>query len=148
MNNPHLSRDMLILASLMDKDGFSKKLRETLSDRGLASHMNDTKWDALCSAMNNELPFPPSYQEKWVMEDEPFPETLGDWGISPESLKGLHVEWIRIIPKYVDDRRPETELQDCSEQLRLVLKRLRIPFVEKDGFFTVYGHASGIHFDN
>ncbi len=154
MDNPHLSKDMAILAKLMDADGFSKELREILIDRGLASHMNDTKWDALCAAMNSELPFPPAYQEKLVMENKPFPENVeyisdgyGDWGSTPECLKGLHIEWIRITPRFLRRGKPEACLLDCSDQLRLILKKLRIPYVEQDGFFTVYGHASGVHFD-
>lgn len=146
---------MLLSDKQMDDDGFKEKLRRILSDRGLVSHMNDTKWEALCAAMNDELPFPPAYQAKMVMEDEPdcpeigcVPDYHGDWGTTPEVLLGIFIEWVRISPRYLNRRaQPRSRIEDCSDELRLILKRLRLPYVEEDGFFTIYGHASGIHFD-
>lgn len=35
------------------------KVRRAVEQRGLTSHMNDTKWRALCTAIGQELPFPP-----------------------------------------------------------------------------------------
>ncbi|KIQ02193.1 hypothetical protein RU07_12130 [Agrobacterium tumefaciens] len=126
-----------------------------LQKRGLASHMNDTKWRELCAGIK-ELPFPPAYQAKWLDESEPSPSIIdsattywGDWGGTPEAALGVHVEWIKIVPRYKRHvgRLVAPIVEDCSDQLRLLLKRLRIPFVERDDLFTVYGHASAIDFD-
>jgi len=125
-------------------------------ERGLASHMNDTKWRELCAG-TKELPFPPAYQVKVLGVNEPSPPIiesattyLGDWGDTPEAALGVHVEWIKVAPGYKRHvgRLVAPVVQDCSEQLRSLLGRLRIPFAESDGFFTIYGHASGVDFDS
>ncbi|MBA9031618.1 DUF6678 family protein [Rhizobium leguminosarum] len=117
--------------------------------------MNDTKWRELCAGIR-ELPFPPAYQVKVLDENEPSPSTIerappywGDWASTPEAALGVHVEWIRVTPRYKRHvaRLLPPIIEDCSDQLRSLLRRLRIPFVESDGLFTIYGHASGIDFD-
>ncbi|TCV65934.1 MULTISPECIES: DUF6678 family protein [Neorhizobium] len=45
------------------------KVRRAIAERGLSSHMNDTKWRALCTAVAEEFPFPPPYQVKCVLSD-------------------------------------------------------------------------------
>jgi hypothetical protein len=132
-----------------------KKIGAILMERGLTSHMNDTKWRELCAAIA-ELPFPPVYQVKTLDEAEPYPDTLepsssygGDWGRTYEAALGVHIEWIRVTPRYkrTIGRLLEPVIDDCSDELRVLLRRLNIPFVESDGFFTIYGHAAGIDFD-
>ncbi|WP_425350833.1 DUF6678 family protein [Neorhizobium huautlense] len=65
--------------------------------------MNDTKWRALCTAVAEELPFPPPYQVKCVLSDMPHPEALetspsyfGDWATTPEASMGIFIEWLKI----------------------------------------------------
>ena len=130
--------------------------KRLLTENGLASFMNDTKWRELCSAID-ELPFPPAYQQKLLGMNLPEEDSSdymrswwGDWGRTPEFILGIHIEWIKILPRY---RKSiglllEPIVIDCTDELRALLQRLRLPFVEKDGFFTVYGHASGVEFDN
>jgi len=126
-----------------------------LNERGLASHMNDTKWRELCAGIE-ELPFPPAYQVKLLDQDEPSPSNIepvttywGDWASTPEAALGVHVEWIRIAPRYTRQtgRLVSPVIEDCSGQLRSLLKRLHIPFIERDDLFTIYGHASAIDLD-
>jgi hypothetical protein len=132
-----------------------KKIGALLTERGLASHMNDTKWRELGAAIA-ELPFPPAYQVKTLDEAEPYPPAMepaptywGDWGRTYEAALGVHIEWVKVAPRYkrVTGRLLEPVIDDCSGGLRVLLMRLRMPFVESDGFFTIYGHASGIDFD-
>ncbi|QKK16364.1 DUF6678 family protein [Rhizobium indicum] len=117
--------------------------------------MNDSKWRELCAGVE-ELPFPPAYQLKVLDENEPSPSTIepaptyrGDWASTPEAALGVRVEWIKVAPRYQRHvgRLLPPVIDDCSDQLRSLLRRLRIPFVESDEFFTIYGHASGIDFD-
>lgn len=114
--------------------------------------MNDTKWRELCAGIE-ELPFPPAYQVKLLNEGEPSPSIIDsattDWGRTPEGELGVHVEWIKIVPRYKRHvgRLVAPIVEDCSDLLRSLLKRLRIPFVERDDLFTVYGHAPAIEFD-
>jgi hypothetical protein len=133
------------------------RIRRVLSDRGMASHMSDTKWQELCHAVRAELPFPPPYQVKLVEFGAPdvaafpyAPSFVGDWGATYEGQLGIHIEWIRIAPRL---SRHQGELvsptvEECSCELRALLKRLHVPFVEQDGFFIVYGHSTGIAIAN
>ena len=116
--------------------------------------MNDTKWRELCACVY-DLPFSPAYQVKSLYEDEPTPVTLeatpwylGDWAKTYEAHLGAHIEWIKVAPRY---RRSTGQvipsaIEDCSDQLRALLARLRIPYTENDGFFTIFGHSTAIDF--
>jgi hypothetical protein len=132
------------------------RLREILETRGLASHMNDTKWRELCAEID-KLPFPPAFQCKNLFEDEPYPASIplattywGDWGKTYEAELGIWVEWIKVAPQYKRHigMLVSPAIEDCSNELRELLIRVRVPYVEEDGFFTIYGHAAGVQFDN
>jgi hypothetical protein len=132
-----------------------RKLERIVAARGLASFMNDTKWRELCLEIQ-QLPFPPCYQTKSLYAETPQPAELkdtptylGDWATTPEASFGFDIEWIRIVPRY---RRHiamllAPEIVDCSDELRSALVKLKLPFVEELGCFTVYGHARGVEFD-
>lgn len=137
----------------MDAEAHKRRMRRILTERGLTSFMNDTKWRLLCEAVASELPFPPAYQLKRLDVEGPYPRELdhepsyyGDWGTTPEALLGLEVEWLRVAPRYQRARGPliAAVVEDCTDDFRSVLTRLSIPFSEEDGFFTIYGHASNI----
>lgn len=126
-------------------------VRRAIYERGLTSQMNDHKWRALCSAVVEQLPFPPPYQEKHVTSDVPHPEVLesapgyhGDWGRTPEAAMGLSIEWLKVAPRVRVEvgRLLPPRIEDCSGQLRGLLTGLRIPFKEEDGFFVIFGHTS------
>lgn len=128
----------------------SRRIRRLLEERGLTSFMNDTKWRELCVAVR-ALPFPPAYQVKLVDAEEPNPPALepvssyfGDWATTPEASVGLHIEWMKIAPRFrgrIDPRGPVVE-RDCSNDLRALFERLRLRFREPAGFFVLYGHAA------
>lgn len=124
------------------------RLRAILSERRLTSYMNDTKWRELCHGVD-QLPFPPAYQLKSIDRGAPEPRELaraptyfGDWARTPEACLGMHVEWLKIAPRFsrrhVASATPATE--DCSIELLALLDRLRIVYDEQDGFFILYGH--------
>jgi len=124
------------------------EIRRILTERSLTSHMNDTKWRELSAAVLAELPFPPAYQQKFVFADAA-PHTLsfapdywGDWGRTAEGRLDLATEWIRIAPRYSVHRGAliSPEIRDCGDQMRSILDRFNLLYVEQDGFFTVYGH--------
>lgn len=127
-----------------------RRIRRRLVERGLTSFMNDTKWRELCVAVR-ALPFPPAYQVKAVDADAPDPPRFepvssyfGDWATTPEASVGLHVEWLKIAPRFrgrLDPRGPVVDL-DCSDGLRAVLEGLRLRFREADGFFVLHAHAA------
>jgi hypothetical protein len=125
-------------------------IRQTLTERGLTSYMNDTKWRELCRGIY-ELPFPPAYQVKYVYADDPSPlqlqhtpTYLGDWAKTAEASLGLHIEWLKIAPRYSwrDGRLTTPKFEDCSSGLIALLTTLGLVFTEEDGFVVLYGHGS------
>ena len=128
-----------------------QRVRDILAQRSLGSYMNDTKWRELCLGMR-ALAFPPAYQSKSVFEDLPCPVDLpyapgyvGDWACTPEASLGLHIEWLRIAPRYRQHRGRliAPEILDCSKEVLALLSRLGLPVVEQGGFFVLLGHGSG-----
>lgn len=144
------SRRLLYIGVTCDKKT-KAEVRRAIERRRLTSYMNNTKWRALCTAILEELPFPPAYQEKCVILEKPSPQTLeavptyyGDWARTPEAAIGLWTEWIKVAPRvgiHVGQLVPD-RIEDCSEPLRNILKKLRVPFKEQDGFFIIYGHTA------
>ncbi|QRM42678.1 DUF6678 family protein [Rhizobium sp. BG4] len=139
----------MLYIGLPDAGEIEKVLR-AIEMRGLSSHMNDSKWRTLCTAIA-ELPFPPAYQVKLVLSDTPDPEKFaespsyyGDWATTPEASMGIFVEWLKVAPRHSVrlGQLSAPGVGDCSEELRKLLKRLHIPFNRKDGFFYIYGHTS------
>ena len=127
------------------------KLRRVIAERGLTSHMNDTKWRELCQAVNTELAFAPPYQVKLLLSETPYPEEYdaapayyGDWAQTPEASMGIFIEWLKVTPRVSLPVKQcaESSVEDCSEPFRVILKRLNIPFRQRDGIFIIYGHTS------
>ncbi len=132
-----------------------RRIREILTERGLASYMNDTKWRKLCRSID-KLPFRPAYQIKCVDGDAPEPCELqhaptyfGNWAKTPEAGLGIHIEWMKIAPRYSPyrGRSISQAVQDCSSELLALLSRLQLPFVEQDSFIVLYGHGSAVDFN-
>ena len=132
---------------LLDGD-YKALIRRLLTERGLASCMNDTKWRGLCRGIIT-LPFPPAYQIKRIDSDTPeplelphAPDYFGDWGRTPEAAFGIHIEWLRIAPRYSRHRGRliAPAIEDCSSELLALLRQLRLPFDEVNGFIMLYGH--------
>lgn len=131
---------------MYDSDKHRLDVREALTNRGLGSYMNDTKWRKLIAEIAR-LPFPPPYQRKDVRQLVPEPETfdsdvsyLGDW------TEGIHplfsIEWIRIRPRYVRHAAqllPKVII-DCQTDLEFALQSLRQPYEKSNGSIWIYGY--------
>ncbi|MFJ8520497.1 DUF6678 family protein [Lysinibacillus xylanilyticus] len=130
-------------------DPLKKKINSRISENNLHPIMNNTKWGKLQKSIINDFPILPPYQAKYVLEDTPEPELfegdvwyLGDWeeGILPF----YSVEWIRVKPRYLKHRGIliQDEVIDFTNEFRTLLQELKIPYVEKNNDFYIYGYLS------
>ncbi|WP_052343630.1 DUF6678 family protein [Bacillus massiliigorillae] len=130
-------------------DPLKKKINSRISENNLYPIMNNTKWGKLQKSIINDFPILPPYQAKYVLEDTPKPELfegdvwyLGDWveGILPF----YSVEWIRVKPRYLKHRGIliQDEVIDFTNEFRTLLQELKIPYVEKNNDFYIYGYLS------
>lgn len=121
-----------------------------LSQRGLVSVMNDTKWAELQGAVRRELPFGPPFQIKVVLRSEPEPEHfesdveyLGDW--SDECLSPFYeIEWLRIRPRLLRRRGRliAPEVESVEPAFTDILRRYSIPHRRDGDTIWIYGYAS------
>lgn len=133
----------------MAVDTFKEKVMNAVSERQLASIMNNTKWRELQSAVLNTLPFPPPFQAKYVLEDAPSPNEfeddvwyVGDW------IEGLmpfyHVEWINVRPRHLvsKGRLVQPEVIDITEKFIGILNEHSIPYYRDSKSIYIYGYIS------
>ena len=132
-------------------EGLKNEVLKLVTQRGLASVMNDTKWIALKKAVE-QLPFPPPYIVKCITdENDSFAESLssapryvGDWSYYYE--EGMppffDIEWIKARPQRGVYRGGliADEILDETAEFVAILKQHNIPFDEEDGIFTIYGY--------
>jgi len=116
--------------------------------RNLCSVMNNTRWKVLREAVLNDLPFPPPYQIKGILTENPFPETFkkdvryfGDWreGFFPF----YSIEWIRIRPRYIkyQGRLLPPRTIDIEEKFVSLLKRIKVPYLNEKETVVIYGYT-------
>ena len=126
------------------------RVRVEVERRGLASFMNRTRWEALSKAVDEELPFPPSFQRQDVLGQRETPDDINQMegyfgGWSGEDIEPLvSIEWLRVVPRYrkhVAMLLPD-EVIDCSDAFRDLLVRQGVPFREDEmKTFWIYGYA-------
>ena len=128
-----------------------EKVREVVTAKGLGSVMNDTKWLKLQKAIE-QLPFPPPYIDKLVLEDRTFeevqinyiPRWVGDW--SPFYTEGMSlfftIEYIKVKPLYGEFRGQliAPKIFDETIAFEQLLKDNNIPYEEDNGTFTIFGY--------
>jgi hypothetical protein len=123
------------------------RLVDAVARRGLTSVMNDTRWDRLQQLIRN-LPFPPPYQYKSVLMEEPYPPSFDEdvaylGGELCEIGPFDEIEWIRFRPRYLRHRGRliEPDIVDCADAFRAALTEARIPFEERDESIWVFGYV-------
>lgn len=134
-----------------DALALKNKVVKSVTQRGLGSVMNDTKWLELQSAVGR-LPFPPPYVEKRVLDASTFeeviiadnPQFVGDW--SPFYQEGMSlffaIEYIKVRPRFAtyQGRLVAPEIRDATKEFEEILRELHIPFEEEEGTFIIYGY--------
>ncbi|MGN1412149.1 MAG: DUF6678 family protein [Oscillospiraceae bacterium] len=134
-----------------------KKLLKYLEENNLTSYMNDTKWNKFVNAMNDEMPFQPPYDIKYL--EQPSEDYLinaiknqtiyhedyyDDETFTPYYYK--FIEWVKIYPRYWEKVGGQLIykkiLHDCEKELIQVLEKYHIPFEydNKNGIYTIYGY--------
>ncbi|SHG89781.1 hypothetical protein SAMN05443549_10865 [Flavobacterium fluvii] len=127
------------------------KVKKIVTEKGLSSIMNDTKWLKLQSSIK-KLPFPPPYIEKLILENKAFedvqindaPEWFGDW--SPFYQEGMclffAIEYMKVRPRYAEHagNLVAPKIHDETEEFEQLLKELHIPYEEDNGTFMIYGY--------
>ena len=159
MSGRQMTRTERIAQRQADREARQKRWREDeeprlkaavlaeVERRGLASFMNTTRWRALVDAAHSELPFPPPFQLQTVLGEREPPwnvEAVDYWGAWSELEPFFAIEWMRILPRYRKSvgRLVADERIDCTDALRALLIRLRLPFREDEaGTFWIYGYA-------
>lgn len=141
---------------LIENDTNIQELKQEISkilvDRNLSAVMNDTKWIELQKGIN-KLTFPPAYNQKLVHIDinktffdkfEKEPSYLGDWSNYWEEGMAVFfaIEWLEIRPLLAKHQGNlvAPKLFDETEELILLLNKLRIPFEQKGKSIFIYGY--------
>ena len=139
-----------------------EKIMRIVSQKGMYSCMNNTKWRELKKGVET-LPFEPPYVVKTVDEEinesHKFDKDVshcGDWG----DFDGDHadelgsdmiripfyaVEWIKVRPRYIKHQghlMPEAIAEDITEDFLAILKMYNIPYEEDNGTFIIYGYRT------
>lgn len=121
------------------KENWKERVLRAVSEKNMYSIMNNTKWNELRNAVK-ELPFPPPYILKSVLEDEKDDHNfnndvwyIGDWSDEAFLWARLYeVEWIKVRPRYVKSRGRliSDEIIDETQQFVEILRRYSIPYDE------------------
>jgi hypothetical protein len=139
-----------------------EKIMEIISEKGMYSCMNNTKWRELKKGIE-ALPFEPPYAVKTVNEEENESHKfgkdvshLGDWGdFEGDNIDELGsdmiripfyaVEWIKVRPRYTKHQGrllPEVIVEDITEDFLAILIKHNIPYEEDNGAFIIHGYRA------
>jgi len=123
------------------------KVREEVEKRQLSSIMNRTKWLEFQTAMYDELPFPPAYSRKDVLDIgyEPFTEDAWYLGDYEEGLQPFYsIEWIEVRPRIIKSqgRLVKGKVECIEEKFISILKKYNIPYKDNNGSYLIYGYVS------
>lgn len=125
-----------------------KELQE-IEERQLTSVMNETKWKRFGQAVSTTLPYLPPYQIKCLGEDTLFPsnelsqfENL-DWDDVWMESSLRSIEWIRLRSKVLLYKGViiDPDVCDMTNELIDILKKERIPFIQKGDIIQVFGYV-------
>lgn len=143
-------RDELVRRDAEARETCRQRVREAVQRRGLASVMNQTRWEKLVAAIQR-LPFAPAYYVQDVLGPREallweFKSTsTGCW--CAECLGPFHaIEWMWIIPRlWRQDGAllAPTLVVDCSIALRSELNRAHVPYFEDARGFWIQGYSGG-----
>ncbi|TVP80162.1 MAG: hypothetical protein EA353_04600 [Puniceicoccaceae bacterium] len=117
----------------------SERLARYVIREQLVSLMNDTKWEALRSAMIALKEFNPCYRLA-CLRSEPDVNWDGDWHYHLPPFKCI--EWLEIDPvqKKRIGRLVKDEETDFSKEIKTILWAEHIPFSLEGGLIRIWGY--------
>ena len=132
---------------MLNQEKHRQIVREEVTRRGLVSAMNKTKWLKFENAMYQELPFPPAYSRKDILEKDHTPLEDDAWylGDYKEGLLPYYsIEWIEVKPKITKSRGlfMANEVESIESEFLNILEKYSIPYEHKNGSYFIYGYAS------
>jgi hypothetical protein len=145
-----LDAEELKRLDLVERTRLRAKVKAEVQRRGLASVMNQTRWEELRAA-THRLPFRPAFQMQTVLGSREllwFSDQVTSQGCwCAECIEPFWaIEWIRILPRLWREEGALLPLKlvgDCAEALRTELSGLHLPFREDDRGFWIHGYAAG-----
>lgn len=134
-----------------------QKYLKYISENGLTSYMNNTKWNELINALNNEISFSPPYEVQFLFDSQDY--STGFYkAIEEKSLQYAEcydnetfnnqeyflIEWLKIHPKYYERIGGQLYYKivehSCESELIEILKKYNIPYEYKNEVYTIYGY--------
>ncbi|ANF97124.1 DUF6678 family protein [Paenibacillus bovis] len=146
----------------MDYNQYRTKVKNEIERRGLTSILNNTRWNRLLHGVYERLPFPPPFQMKSVLSEQPYPEPFeqdvnynGDWHTAIGDMSdgarfaawqspAFDIEWLRVKPRRLQyqGRLVEPLLLDIEQEFAALLREERIPHTKKGNDYWIYGYAA------
>jgi len=119
------------------------KLLRKIEAEGLVSHMNKTKWNSLVTAMLAGGLYKPQCLIKYLDDSEPLGPSLIDWWAYSGGSNMSQIELLALDPieRIRRGRWMDPELVDHKSELVDALTRMKIPFVDEDGYLKIFGYT-------
>lgn len=119
------------------------KLLRKLEDEGLVSHMNKTKWGSLVTAILEGRLYKPNCLIKYLDDPEPLGPSQIDWWAYSGGSNMSQIELLALDPveRIRRGRLVDPTLINHKTELVEALTRMKIPFVDEDGYLKIYGYT-------
>ncbi len=119
------------------------KLLRKIEAEGLVSHMNKTKWNSLVTAILEGDIYKPHCLIKYLDDQEPLGPSQIDWWAYSGGSNMNQIELVALDPieRIRRGRLVDPELVDHKTELVEALTRMKIPFVDEDGYIKIFGYT-------
>lgn len=131
-----------------NKKTLTEKIHSLVEQKGLVSYMNNTKWNELFNAINENIPYI-DLQYKTIFDDESpdvYWELYGDEEI--EHMNFGQIEWLKIKPTKTEYTHigmlvsPQIRTYDKYDEILKILHQYNISYEydETEQVFVIYGY--------
>lgn len=132
---------------LVSQEKHHSKVRQEVERRELVSLMNNTRWRQFQKAMEEELPFPPLYIRKDILNEAHRNLTEDGYGVGDyrEGLLPFYsIEWIEVRPRILqhEGQLVKPHIESIENEFVAVLHRYRMAYKIENGTYFIYGYIS------